>query len=207
MAKLKFDPVEHKYTMGGFVIPNVTSVVERFLPYGNMPDDLRRAALERGTLVHAITEWLDRNKPITASWLIDVDDAGLRGYFEAWKAFKRDYDVAILSSEQRVYHDQYRYAGTLDRTGIYRIKGKDYFGLIEIKTGSLIDEYALQTAAYFEAYNNNLDPLDKLDKRLIVCLREDGTYRAEVHEDKLDWPAFVGALNIYNWRLSHGRKS
>lgn len=219
MSDLVFDPVEHKYTLNGNVIPGVTSVIDPLITF-SAPEYIMKSARERGTLVHKLTERWDAHEDGLATWPLRIDrmmcDAGLEGYLVAWRAFKRDFTVDILESEQKVLSHQYRYAGTLDRVVkmIYHDKIKKTIGVVkavlDIKTGGLYKEYGLQTAAYMEAYNKmkgygiiTMPPKsDAVTHRFVVQLKDTGRYHLEEHTNKLDLPAFLGALALWNWRNS-----
>lgn len=206
LDRLEFEPGQHRYTLDGFVIPGVTSVIDPYLDYGGIPKDVRDAALLRGTLVHALTEHLD--KGTYDSEMIELSEAAkLEGYVYAWDIFKRDYQVVIHDIEFRVYHSKHRYCGTGDRIAEVAAVHPNIPALIDIKTGKLSPFYAWQTAAYCAAIEEGGITIPK---RWAVELRENGTYHAEEHTAKkrdygrADLPAFLGALKVAEWKIKYG---
>ena len=201
MSALRFNARDHRYTLRGMVIQSVTQVIEPLInQYDRVPAEVRRLALLRGTLVHKLTEIEDRSD---GDWQTDALDCGLDGYLDAWRLFKQEAGVAIYASEQRVYHHVYRYAGTLDR--IISLDGShDRLAILDLKTGVILPEAAMQTAAYMAAVNIGLkEKSNEVVDRYVVQLREDGTYRLVQYEDKSDIAAFLAALTLSNWRSAH----
>lgn len=199
LERLTFNDARHVYTLDKRIVPNVTSIIEPHLPFYGMPADRRQAALERGSIVHALTEAHD-------SGHYDAElDALARGegwfpWLESWVKFLRLRKPDIFETERRVYNTAYNYAGTVDRLAY--IDGEPT--LIEIKTGTTIPEYAWQTAAYQQAVNETSNVT--VTRRLVVCLQPDGsTPHMEEHKDTADWAAFKGALSIFQWKLALGR--
>ena len=196
--RLTFDPGVHKYVLDGMRIPSVTQVIDPFLPYANMPKEVRETALLRGTRVHELTHVYDTVDTTVAIQV--AKELRVNAYLLAWRKFLRDVRPVFIEAEMRLYHTLYRYAGTLDRVAM--IDGR--LCIIEIKTGGVIDEYAMQTAAYQEAYNNcQLD--DLATARYVVQLKATGSYSLIEHKDKDDFQAFRAALTLGNWRMKHGK--
>lgn len=196
LSKLTFDPGKHKYTQSGLLIPSVTTVINELMPFQNMPQEVLREARERGTKVHELTCIMDADPGIITA----EEDKLWGGYLDAWEAFKQETAFRILESEQRVYHTKYLYAGTFDRIGI--LEGK--LGVLDIKTGMLYPEYALQTAAYLEAINEGRQE-DKIKGRYSLQLKPDGKYKLSEYKDKADFHVFLATLTLYNWRIMNGR--
>lgn len=194
LSKLTFEPKKHVYHYDGFRVPSVTQILDPMLPYAGLPRDIKEIALRRGDLVHQLTQRVDQGK----SWEQEAKDTGLSGYIEAWEAFKQFTEFKVEDIELRLYHEKYRYAGTLDRTG--RLYGQEHLSIIEIKTGSLVPEYALQTAAYLEAFNQGRTE-NKARDRYVIQLEADGIYKVLQHTDRADFGVFVAALTISNWRM------
>ena len=191
----------HRYVLdgllGSFTIPSVTQVIDPLLPYEAIPLEVRAEAMLRGTVVHKLTAAYDRGK--YEKHAEEARAGGLDGYVQAWVAFKTTVEVSIQAIEQRVYHSKYRYAGTLDRLAL--VDGRP--AVLEIKTGVLVPEHRLQTAAYLGAVNDGRTD-DKVLDRYVVQLMKDGKFTLEKHKDKADWEAFKGALAIATWRMSLG---
>lgn len=195
MRDLDFDAATHTYTLEGRAIPNVTRVLEPLEHFDKVPPSILEYASERGTAVHRATELYDTGELDEAS----LDDE-LVPYLEGWKKFLDESGFQILRIERRVYHERYRYAGTLDRQGIL---GDDPW-IIDIKTVSQLSPVTgLQTAAYADPAHE--DKRTKAPRRGAVQLRPDGTYRLKEYREQTDFAVFLAALNLYNWRNRNGR--
>lgn len=188
---LTFDAETHTYRINGERVPSVTQVLE-----GAGLIDTRwfnDEARTRGTYVALATQYCDEGT-------LDYDalDDGLRGYVEAWRKFKHEAGngkMEIISIERRVSNRKLRYAGTLDRL----FKWGHQSWVLDIKTGSKAAWHSLQTAGYAECL-----PKSWLHKRGSVFLKEDGTYKLDVHDDFSDVHVFLSALNLYHWKSEKG---
>lgn len=202
LSKLHFREEGHVYTVGSVVIPSVTQVIDSFTGF-YAPADVLERARQRGNLVHQLTALWDFNPwPQDSERERDVQRAKLGGYIDGWNQFRKDFNFRIEECEQRVYHRKYRYAGTFDRTGyIYDEPG---LCVVDIKSGEIVPEYAWQTAAYKAAANDGRTG-NKVVRRFVVQVTEDGKYKCVEHKDPADLNAFLGALAVMNWRLKYGR--
>lgn len=82
-----------------------------------------------------------------------------------WLEWERASDVHWLYSEQRIYHPDFHYAGTLDAVAIL----DGVLTLIDFKTSkSVYDEHRLQTAAYVRALE--LETGMKIEERKIQMI-------------------------------------
>jgi len=68
---------------------------------------------------------------------------------EGFQAWFRDSGLQILASELMVYHAAYKYAGTIDL--VCRHEGSAELVVIDVKTGGVFDEAAMQVSAYATA--------------------------------------------------------
>ena len=111
---LIFDETQHRYFAGGIELPSVTRILAYggLISYDFLSAEHREACLERGRRVHALTQLDDEGRLDEES-----DDAEILGYVEAWRSFKRDYGFTPRLIEHRVFHPQFKYAGTFDRLG------------------------------------------------------------------------------------------
>ena len=180
-----FDADSHQYFLDGVEIPSVTMCLKT-AGLTRTYDGFHDAQL-RGLHVHQACEWLDLNdldwNSVYPAWL---------GYVKAYARFKDDTGFQPTLIEYQSWHRQFLYAGTLDRVG--QLNGKSV--LADIKTGGQEDWHALQTAAYSLL-------VDKVDARIAIYLKEDGTYLVEKHTDAADIRTFLGALTVTHWRRSH----
>ncbi len=130
-------------------------------------------AADRGTHVHLLCEWWDKDK---TDHLPDLFEAGerlgipteLQGrILEQWQAFRERLGVTALAVEQTVVNDRWRLAGTLDRLDVTSTPILTAYGILDgafvgdIKTGGLTvgsdgqpnwwSKYPIQLAAYVDA--------------------------------------------------------
>lgn len=115
--------------------------------------------------------------------------------------------LKIMKSEQKVYHDKYGYAGTLDLEGI--VEGKRT--VIDIKTGNtLYPEAFLQASAYLKARERETGkkyPGGVIILRLSKKVEESGKTIIEPFEAKKDediethFKAFLNCLQLYRWQM------
>lgn len=185
--QLDFDAETHVYRVGDRVLPSVTQVLEEvgFVDKAWYTDEGKT----RGTYVAEATALWDREE-------LDVDtlDENLRGYLEAWVAFRAAWQCDILAIEEPVWHPTFWYAGMLDRRARQRDAGKY---VLDIKTGQEQCWHALQTAAYAECLRHR--DLIHYD-RAAVYLRPDGTFKFSRHSDPRDRDIFLAALAVCNWK-------
>jgi hypothetical protein len=192
MPSADFDEKTHTYTEGGVKLPSVTRIIRAagLMPpfYGDEP------AMRRGTMVHRACEFHDEG---------DLDestvDPAIAGYLDGWKKFRAETGFVASCIEWRRAHPIYGYAGTVDRIGVF--DGRPT--VIDIKTGSFDDWMGIQLAAY-EGLANSTVKIGR-HQRLGVVLTAEGKYSVLKFEERSDWPIFLSALSLYNWRKSRGR--
>lgn len=199
---LTFEEEGHRYFWSGTPVPNVTRIIGHLTDYSRIPPDQLRRAQEEGTANHKLVELDCKN---------DLDVASIpewqKGVYQAWCRFKDDTGFECWASEHRIFHSGYRYAGTLDITGLLRklarVKGPV---LIDVKrslyAGPVI---GLQTAAYLAAWNQDMkDSRIPEANRFALVLKKDGTYRLEQYSAREDFQVFLAQLITYRWRETHG---
>ena len=76
---------------------------------------------------------------------------------EGFKGWLRDSGMHVVASEMMVYHPAYKYAGTID---LVCALDKDPYSLVvvDLKTGGVFDEAAMQISAYTAALRYLLPP-------------------------------------------------
>ena len=141
--------------------PSVTTILQ-YMPkakffetwlkeVGYNADIIMNRAGEEGTQVHKAIE--DLLLGVEVSWM---DDFGVAKYnLTVWECickfvdFWNSYNPKLLHTEQLVFSDEHKYAGTVDL--VMEIENEKW--LIDIKTSnSLHRSYDLQVAAYAKAY-------------------------------------------------------
>lgn len=191
---LTFEPVEHRYFLGGRELPSVSRLIAGLYPdFSYVNEEVRQAAADRGTRVHALTEECDAG---SLDWFgLDDEEAA---YVQAWQSFKGHTGLEIIASEQMVWSAKRGYAGTLDR--LVSMHGE--IAVIDIKTGEPHDAHGVQLAAYDQAaLERGLISNTKFSERFAIYLRADGTYRLERYSRLDDWPCFLACLAVHNWKL------
>lgn len=189
MTVLNFDPAEHKYTADGAVVPSVTQTLESvgLIDYSFMTAAQREFALARGTAVHLACQLADEDDLVEAEL-----DESLKPYLAAWRRFKAEMNFRCELIEHRVFNPLYRYAGTLDRSGMIG----QALCIVDIKTNQAAYWTAYQIAAYAACFNKPMR-----FRRFSVGLHDDGTYLATEYHIKdyaRDWNVFLAALTVHN---------
>jgi len=203
---LEFDATTHEYRIAGRRVPSVTEVLENvgLIDYSYIPWPTRQMALERGRLVHEaislhFADELDEDA---------AEESGILPYVRAAQSALRVLSIRPpLSYEQRVYHPELDYAGTLDL--LANAQHGSAGMIVDWKTTQAEYWVRFQLAAYAAA----LTASDKangrsrghwggaLIRRICVELHPDATFRifevpaADWHRD---FQAFCAALTI--WR-------
>lgn len=195
MPELRFDEAEHRYYLDGRRLPSVTQVLEDvgIIDYSKIPHETRETALERGRVVHLLTE-LDDLDELDESTV----DPQLAGYLEAWRRFRCETGFTPELIEHRQANAQYGFAGTLDRTG--RFRGATVVDIADLKTGTAPAWTRWQMAAYASFF-----PTPRTYRRYAVELHNDGTYAVPFVFEGRDWSAdfngFLSCLNVF--RMKH----
>ena len=150
-------------------------------------------AADRGTYVHAACELVDRDE------LGDVDQA-CAGYIAAYQQFVADAKPVWDLTEEGVCDPVRGYAGTFDRSCILQ----DQWIVLDIKTGPPAPWHGAQLAAYARLIPNG-DGLKP--RRFDLYVRADRTYRLEPQTDRADESLFFAALQIAQFRRTHGYRT
>lgn len=182
-----FDQDAHKYYLDGVEIPGVTTCLKTAGLTRNY-DGFHDAQL-RGLHVHQACEWLDLQdldwNTVYPAWL---------GYVKAYARFKDDTGFVPELIEFQRYHPTFRYAGTLDRVGLYSQRHV----LLDLKTGGDDPSHPFQTAGYLLLGQSEWQDY----RRGALYLKEDGTYRLVWHDDPSDLRVFLAALTITHTKWS-----
>ena len=164
----------------GRVVPGVTGIIRAC----GLMDSFgwNDYARDRGTAVHRLIELGERGTLDPAS----VDPV-IIPYWDGWIAFKADTGYQSDTLEQLIFHPVYRYAGTLDQTGV--MAGRTC--VLDLKTGPYQPWWALQTAAY--------NAVAKKQDRYSLHINGDGKWKLHKHENKRDFSVFLACLTVAGW--------
>ena len=194
-GNLDFQEKTHTYKLNGQVIPSVTTIMKPLSDnkYSTVRADVLENAANKGSIVHnAIENYLKFG-------IEDISEE-YKPYFLAFLEFLSDKQPTILATETKVYHKHLRYAGTVDLVCI--INGEVY--LIDYKTTAVLIE--MLTKVQLEAYAKALESHEfKVDKKAILHLKKDGTYRFEPHDnnDSECWTVFGCLLTVNSYITKH----
>jgi len=189
--ELEFEERRHIYTLNGFEIPSVTTVMKplsEFYYRGVDEEDLRQAA-ERGSIVHEAVE----NYLLFGIKDIPPEHAG---YFEGFKKWIDDRNPVVLGTEHRLYHKYLMYAGTADLLCL--IDGIPT--VVDYKTTSAL--YPKLTRVQTEAYRQALGSHGlTFERKIVVQGKKNGTYHEEEHSllDNESWKVFTELLDVYRY--------
>lgn len=182
--------------------PSVTTILQ-YLPkakffeqwlkdVGNNADYIMKRAGEEGTQVHEAVEALINGEEI--NWMDDFGNARysqlvwemINKFVEFWKETKPE----IIATEQFVYSDEFKFAGTTDL--VVKLNGQVW--LLDIKTSnSLHTSYNLQLSAYAKAWDESYD--DKIEETGVLWLKSSKRSSKE------------GKLQGKGWEVVQGDKS
>jgi hypothetical protein len=208
---LQFDKDTHIYKRDGQRLLSVTQV----LP--DIPEHLhyQQFFIDKTLLGSRVHETIDAiNKQILKTGKTPAMKAYLRRheqfpqdtpYLDAYAKFIKDLNPCILYSEAKLSHPVWTYAGTIDM--IAHLFKKTY--VVDVKTSVQIAPYArLQLAAYQAMYNHNqIDKGQLVEKRAILQLKPDGSYKFEQYAAsgfKADFDIFLCKLKSVQWDRANG---
>ena len=192
MSKLIFDEASHRYTLDGEVLPSVTGIIGKILPYDYNASEWH---MQRGTATHRACELLDN---ASLDWL--TVDPEILPRVQAWEAFRRDMPMELVAVEERLAHSGLRFAGTLDRA--FRRNGK--LILCDLKN-SVSPQVNLQLAFYSLLWTHNKK--QTIDSAVAVELTENGAYRCHwmTHRElRIAERQALAVLSVYNFAVENG---
>ena len=203
---LTFDEGTHQYWWDERRVVNVTLVLDRLLHiYDGVPAETLERARQQGIAIHRTIEWHLKST-------LDTCPAWLLPYIAAWQQFERDSAFQLESSEQRLYHRLFDYAGTADLFGWMRVgrRAQHKHVCIDIKRSFLGGaSIGLQTAAYAGAYNQDMQPDDfekRIEQRFAIRFLpgKSPPYQLLELNDRDDFLNWTSLLRSYRWMEKHG---
>lgn len=199
---LTFDAESHSYAWHGKPVVNVTRALGLVTDYSRIPESILNKARDEGIAIHRTCELYCKD---------DLDEASLPAWLvprlAAFKRFIAECQFRLAASEQKVYHHQHGYAGTLDLDGTIEVpQGRRSITMpvvVDIKRSFYAGRaIGLQTAAYAEALTSEERERGIEQRRRVrfaLQLRADGQYRLQPFNDPSDYAAFLACLQV--WRL------
>jgi hypothetical protein len=201
-SDVTFDQVAHEYFLpDGQRVPSVTEVLSAV----GISTDFEGLSSRSSRIGEAIALKRDIGQALHAdAHAFDDDDLDwttvdprVEPYLTAYVTFRANSGVRPTTRERRVFHPQFRYAGTLD--GIFQLADGRRV-LIDLKTGDPDDSAcAWQTAAY-EAAHLVEHPGHVIHERWGVQLVPGAQvpYRIHRYTDWRDFAAFQAFLTTYH---------
>lgn len=187
---VNFDPDKHIYTLGGYILPSVTQIMQpmSLMLYNDVPPDALYEAADRGTRAHEQVS----NYVLYGVVESDEDTAP---YVNAFQQFQSDMRPTWLESEYRCYHKIMRYAGTVDLIGYVTPDDGTGVDVVDLKCTSVFHAIMLSTqiSAYAEALKSHGIKVRNLYG---LQLLKNGGYRFEQVPD--GYKTFLHCLGLHN---------
>lgn len=200
LSPLKFDEKMHRYFLGGRAVFSVTKILDLvgITDFSLVNRDILDRACNFGAATHKATFLWDRGTLDQSSL-----DASLAPYLDAWKNFKAAEIKELLELEAPIWSKRFGFAGTPDRIAI-DTRGR--LTIVDIKTStSMSRAVKLQTAGYQIGWEE-LESPKKIQRRVGVLLRDDGSYLTEDFNDRSDRDDFVACVRVAAFMLKNGIK-
>lgn len=184
------------YEINGKLYPSVTTALSvirkpnletwRGMVGNSKADKAMREAADYGQYIHEQCEAFARGEPYYNDPLVLA--------FVDWYETSVD---QLLFVEKTVWSDKYQYAGTVDLGVI--LKGDDRPALLDIKSGTIWLDHALQTAAYALAAN---EQGIKITRRAVISLNKHHPLRSAVFKEfdvEADYDHFLYTLSLFRY--------
>lgn len=193
--RLLFDEDEHRYSLDGVPVPNVTNIIKPLSSLDRVPAHVLARAAERGKAVHKACE---------LHLLGDLDEASLDDeiapYFYQFLRFLRESGFKPEMSERKVFSEKHRYAGTLDLFGALSRKA----ALVDIKTPIIMYP---ATGPQLSAYENAMREIDGIPARKIIhrygLKLQPDHYELVPFTNPGDFSVFLAMKVLYHWKETH----
>lgn len=191
---LTFDRAQHQYRWKERKVPHVTGIISPLVKMFPIDPEVMENARQEGVAMHKMIE-------LHCAGDLEIQDLPLWlvPRLGAWEKFLNETGFVFKHSEQRVYHEMYGYAGTLDLAGNF----KHSPAIVDLKRSFLAGPViGLQLAAYKEAKASG-DKAWKLAQRWALRLNADGTYNMKQYSDEDDFGTFLALLKLSRWKEKH----
>lgn len=201
-AGFTFDFEKHEYRLNGEVLPSVTQLLQEFALYdlSRVPPDRLEYKRILGTAVHLACHYLDDNRLDESTMHPDIVP-----YVNAYKKFREITGFEPRYNEERMYSKKWRFAGTLDRQGLFEWGGQEIESIIDIKcVWEMYPSTGPQTEGYKILFEENFKT--KIRGRFGLQLKPSGHYEVIPFMDKTDNTTFLSCLHLHYWRKKHNQK-
>lgn len=189
-----FDADSHIYTINGRRVPSVTQIIRATLPAW----EAHPWYMQRGTALHHGCHLFDEG---TLDWS-SVDDE-IRTRIMAWDKFRRESGLAIVDSENPLYHAGLQFAGTPDRIAC----DEDTGTLIIIDIKSTYSAHVIPQLGGYAMLARQADL--PCDEAICVELMDDGkykTYGLDRFALRRAQQTFAACLTLYGFMQQNGLK-
>lgn len=198
LSELTFEEASHTYRLSGLVIPSVTTLMKPLSEayYGGIDSKVLGKAADRGTAVHSAIDTYARYG------IIDIEPEW-EGYFKAFLAWAKDFDVKPYATETRTYNRSLLYAGTVDMS--CSELGVDT--MVDFKTTASYS--SMLCGVQLEAYDRAQESHGvKYQNRAIIQLKKDGTYcrHTEFPPRTECWRVFTSLMNVSGFIAKYSNK-
>ena len=202
MPDFTFDQENHEYRVNGEVVPNVTRLLQEFAlcDLSRVPKDRLEYKRVLGTAVHVACDYLDNGI---------LDEESLHDeiipYVKAYKKFREITGFEPSHTELRMYSKKWRFAGTLDKQGLFEYGGREIESIIDLKcVWEMYPSTGPQTEGYKILFEENHKT--KIKGRFGLQLKPSGNYEVIPFGDKTDNTTFLSCLHLHYWRKKHNQK-
>lgn len=207
LDEIIFEEEPHTYTFRGRQFLSVTQVIRLAglgPDFSRVPEDRLEYAQRRGVMVHKACHYYDEG-----DLALDSIDAAIRGYVEAYIAFRAIKTLKVIASEKRMVE-----AATLNVAGtpdlVCWMNGRR--AVVDRKTSqTMTKSMGIQTAGYKLLWNWTHPISERVQDRFGLRLGKNGVPKLIPHNDPDDELAFLDALrfakverNMQPWREKYG---
>lgn len=191
---LTFNADRHEYLLRGELVPSVTRILKPITEheYRCVDRSVMETAAHLGRAVHSLI-----NLDIRGELDEDALSEPLRPYLAAWRDFQAKSGFEALLTEQYVYSEKYKFAGTLDLFGT--LNGKR--ALIDAKRTAAVPRSAgPQTAGYLIGLQESGGLRTDVNvDRFALHFTKDAKWKLIPLNDRNDQRVFLSALTLYNY--------
>ncbi len=183
-------------------LPSVTEIIGVVIGNGKFKfvnDEVMERARQRGKLVHAACHQLDEDELDWEAWeefdaqRVSAGEEPILPRVRSYQMWRDETGFIPMENEKIVAHEELGYAGTLDKKGLLFAVPT----IVDLKSGPVGDETAIQTAGY--AIADGCVAVRRVGLRLIP----NKIAKPTAFDDPMDIIAFKNFLGAYKWMVAH----